>query len=79
MSVKVIIAIVLAVIAAIFMIQNVAVMDLSFLFWTLSMSRLLFTLLILAAGVGLGWLLHGLYNQKRSKVPGQQKPPTLNR
>jgi uncharacterized integral membrane protein len=74
MSVKVIIAIVLSVIAAIFMIQNVAVMDLSFLFWTLSMSRSLFTLLILAAGIGLGWLLHGLYNQKRSNARANKNP-----
>ncbi|KJS31494.1 MAG: hypothetical protein VR64_11155 [Desulfatitalea sp. BRH_c12] len=74
MSVKVIFAIVLAVVAAIFMIQNLAVMDLSFLFWTLSMSRSLFTLLILAVGIGLGWLLHSLHNQKRSNARDNKSP-----
>jgi uncharacterized integral membrane protein len=66
MNLKLIIGIILAATAGLFMIQNVTVMELRFLFWTLSMSRSLFMFLILSVGIILGWLLHGSLNRRKS-------------
>jgi lipopolysaccharide assembly protein A len=59
MNAKLILAIILAVTAAVFILQNVTSVDLTFLFWTLSMSRALLLFLVLSLGFILGWLLHG--------------------
>jgi uncharacterized integral membrane protein len=50
----------------VFIVQNVTVMDLRFLFWTLSMSGALLMLLILSVGVILGWLLHSGFGRRKS-------------
>lgn len=63
MSYKWILGIVLAGMAVVFIAQNVAVAELRFLFWTLSMSRALMMILILSIGVILGWLLHSYFNR----------------
>ena len=63
MGFKMILGIVLAGIAVLFIIQNVAVVELTFLFWTLSMSRALLMFLILTIGIILGWLLRSHFNR----------------
>ena len=63
MKAKLILGIILAVMAAVFIIQNVTSVDLTFLFWTLSMSRALLMFLILSLGFILGWLLHGSFRR----------------
>jgi lipopolysaccharide assembly protein A len=72
MNVKLVLGIILAGMAAVFIIQNVTSVDLTFLFWTLSMSRALLMLLILALGMILGWMLHGSFRRKKS-IPLQDK------
>jgi uncharacterized integral membrane protein len=64
MNAKLIFGVILAGLAVVFIIQNVAVMELRFLFWTLSMSGALLMFLILSAGIVLGWLLHGSLKKK---------------
>jgi uncharacterized integral membrane protein len=59
MNYKIILGILLAGIAVLFIIQNVPSVELTFLFWTISMSRALLMALILSAGIIMGWLLHG--------------------
>jgi putative membrane protein len=59
MSFKLIFVLILAGMAVLFIIQNVTTMELTFLFWTLSMSRALLMFMILLVGVIVGWLLHG--------------------
>jgi len=66
MNYKLILGIVLAGMALLFIIQNVIVVELKFLFWTLSMSRALLMFLILAIGIILGWVLHSYF--KRTKT-----------
>ena len=66
MNVKLILILVLAGLAVLFTVQNVAVVDIRFLFWTLSMSRSLLMFFLLAIGVIVGWLLHG-YSMHRNK------------
>ena len=73
MKPKVIIGAILAVLAALFVIQNVTVMDLRFLFWTLSMSGALLMILILAVGVILGWLLHGSFSRRKTNSNARKK------
>ena len=63
MSAKLILAIILGGVVAVFIIQNVSSVDLTFLFWTLSMSRALLLFLVLSLGFILGWLLHGNFRK----------------
>jgi len=57
----------LAGLVLVFIIQNVAVMNLRLLFWTLSMSGALLMLLILSVGVILGWLLHSGFIRRKCR------------
>ncbi len=58
MNFKLVLSLILAGLAMLFIIQNVAVAEIRFLFWTLTMSRSLLMFFILAIGLVLGWLLH---------------------
>ena len=66
MNYKLILGIVLAGMALLFIIQNVTVVELKFLFWTLSMSRALMLFLVLSIGIVLGWLLHSYFNRRKT-------------
>ncbi len=59
---------VVAVLALIFVLQNVAAVEVNFLAWTVSMSRALLILFTLAIGFVLGWLLRSytVYRKSRS-------------
>jgi lipopolysaccharide assembly protein A len=52
-------------IALLFVIQNVAAVEVNFLLWTVSMSRALLIILSLAIGFLLGWILHSYYAHRR--------------
>jgi putative membrane protein len=66
MNLKLVLGIILAGMAAVFIIQNVTSVNLTFLFWTLSMSRALLMFLILSLGIILGWLLHGSFKRMKT-------------
>ena len=66
MSIKLIIGLILAAVVVLFILQNVTTMELTFLFWTLSMSRALLMFLILSIGILLGWLLHGSFRRMKT-------------
>ena len=66
MNLKLFLILALICLAVVFIIQNVGVVELTFLFWTLSISRALLMFLILSIGIILGWLLHGSFNQKKT-------------
>jgi uncharacterized integral membrane protein len=70
MSFKLIFSIVMAGMTILFIIQNVLPVEVTFLFWTLSMSRALLMSLILSIGIILGWLLHRHF--KRLKTVSMQ-------
>ena len=67
MSFKLFLILALAGSAAAFIIQNATAVELTFLFWTLSMSRALMMFLIWSAGVILGWMLHGSFTNKKTQ------------
>lgn len=50
-----------------FIMQNVAVVELRFLVWSISMSRSLLTFLLLAVGFIVGWFLHGYMGHKKGQ------------
>lgn len=58
MNVKIISIVILVTLVVLFIIQNVAVLEITFLFWSLQMSRALFIFFLLAIGIIIGWLLH---------------------
>ena len=58
MNFKLALSLILAGLVVLFIIQNVAVVEIRFLFWTLSISRSLLMFFVLAIGIVLGWVLH---------------------
>ena len=56
-----ILIIALASLALVFTVQNVAAVDVNFLFWSISMSRALLIVFTLLIGFLLGWFLHAYY------------------
>ncbi|MEN6319824.1 MAG: LapA family protein [Syntrophaceae bacterium] len=66
MNTKLILIIIIISIAVIFLTQNVAVVEVSFLFWSISMSRALLIFFLLAIGFSLGWFLHSYFLYRKS-------------
>jgi len=66
-NVKLITGLVLAALVLVFIIQNAAVVELHFLFWTLSMSRSLMILFVLFIGLVIGWLVGSHFQRKPQK------------
>jgi len=60
MSLKLMLVLGLAAIALLFIIQNVAAVDVNFLLWTVSLSRALLIFFTLAIGVLIGWFMRGI-------------------
>ncbi len=67
MHIKLILVLLLVGLAFLFIIQNVAVVEVQFLFWSIQVSRSLLVLVLLAVGIIAGWFLHSFYNFKRGK------------
>jgi uncharacterized integral membrane protein len=67
MNLKLILVLILASLAVIFIIQNATVVDVRFLFWNVSMSRALLIFLLLIIGIALGWFLHSYLSYRKSK------------
>lgn len=65
MKPKLIAGAVLVLLVLVFVFQNTDVVDLRFLFWTVTMSRVLLAMLFLIVGLILGWILCGLVQQRR--------------
>ncbi len=67
MNARLILVLTLVGLVVLFIIQNVAVVELRFLVWSLAMSRSLLIFLLLAVGVIIGWFLHGYVGHKRGR------------
>jgi lipopolysaccharide assembly protein A len=57
----------LAGLALLFILQNVAAVEVNFLLWTVSMSRALLIFITLVTGLLLGWFLHAYHAWRRAK------------
>jgi uncharacterized integral membrane protein len=67
MNFKLILIIILTSLVVTFITQNVAVVEVSFLFWSVSMSRALLMFFLLVIGFILGWFLHSYLSYRKSK------------
>ncbi len=67
MSFKLILVLIIAGLVVIFITQNVVAVDVTFLFWSLSLSRALLIFFVLIIGVVLGWFLHSYFTYRKSK------------
>ena len=72
MNAKLIASIILAGLAIVFIIQNIAVVELRFLFWTLPMSMALAMFLIFSLGMISGWLVRGTFSRRNSRKRSQK-------
>ena len=70
MNLRLILVLILGSLAVIFIAQNVAVVEISFLFWRASLSSALLIFFTLMIGFLLGWFLHSylLYQKSRSDL-----------
>jgi uncharacterized integral membrane protein len=69
MNLKLALILILSSLAVVFIAQNVAVVEIGFLFWRASMSSALLIFFALMIGFLLGWILHSylLYRKSRGK------------
>ena len=67
MNAKLILVLVLLGAAVLFIIQNVAVVEIQFLFWSMQLSRSLLMFLVLAVGILVGWFLHAWLKHQRAR------------
>lgn len=70
MNLRLTLALVLVSMAVIFIAQNIAVVEIGFLYWKASMSIALLIFFTLMTGLLLGWLLHSylLYRKSRGEL-----------
>ncbi len=67
MNYKMLLILILSGLVVLFIIQNVAVVEIQFLFWATQMPRSLLMFLLLAIGVIIGWFLHGYVRHRETK------------
>lgn len=74
MHLKLVLSLILMGLTVLFVVQNVTVVEISFLFWSFAMSRALLIFLVMAIGIVIGWLLHSYFAHHRKQTrngPGQ--------
>jgi len=67
MNYKMLLILILVGLVVLFIIQNVAIVEIQFLFWATQMPRSLLMFLLLAIGVIIGWFLHGYIKYREDK------------
>ncbi len=68
MNFKLILLIILVSLAVIFLTQNVAAVEVTFLLWSISMSRALLIFFTLVIGFTVGWFLHSYLSYQKKKT-----------
>ena len=68
MNAKLIVVLVLFAAALLFIIQNASVVEIRFLFWSIQMSRSIWMILLLGAGIVIGWFLPGWLRHRRGRT-----------
>ncbi|MFA4915385.1 MAG: LapA family protein [Syntrophales bacterium] len=67
MNYKLVLILIVAGLVVLFLIQNVAVVEIQFLFWSIQISRALLIFFLLAIGIIIGWFLHGYLEYRKNK------------
>ena len=71
--VRFILGIIFSILAIIFIVQNIQTVDVTFLAWTITMSRALMLLIILLIGFIMGWAVGGISRRRRASEKGKTK------
>ena len=64
---KFIIGIIIGILVIIFMVQNVDVVDITFLAWTMHLPRAIMILIVFVLGIGVGYVARGVRTRKKEK------------
>lgn len=64
---KLLLVLILLGVVILFIIQNVAVVEIQFLFWSMQLSRSLLMFLVLAVGILIGWFLHAFLKHRHKR------------
>jgi len=67
MNYKLITILILAGLAVLFIVQNVAVVEIQFMFWSTQMPRSLLMFLVLGTGMIIGWFLHSYLHFRKHR------------
>ena len=67
MNAKLLLVLILAGLLVLFIIQNVAVVEIQFLFWSTSISRALLMFIVFGIGILTGWFLKSIMRSDRKK------------
>ena len=67
MNIKLALILILSGIILIFVTQNVAAVEVTFFFWSISLSRALLIFFALALGILIGWFLHSYAEYRHAK------------
>lgn len=78
MHFKLILSLILAGLAVLFVIQNVSVVEVRFLLWGLHMTLSLLIFLLFAGGIIVGWLLHSYWAYRRKGVESKSQGAAIN-
>jgi uncharacterized integral membrane protein len=70
MRIKLIMSLVLAFLAFVFIVQNTDPVQVTFLFWSVEMSRVVLLLIMFGAGMIIGWVLSGYLRYVRGRQSG---------
>ncbi len=73
MNFKLISGLVMICLILVFIIQNIAIVEIRLFFWTIEISLVLLILILLGLGMVAGWLLND-YLTYRKKIKSQMKP-----
>jgi len=75
MNARLILLLCISGLAVLFVTQNVSVVEVTFFFWTVSMSRALLIFFTLAIGLVIGWFLHSYMTYRREKKEFSDESP----
>ena len=64
---KFIIGIIIGILVIVFMVQNVEVVDISFLAWSMHLPRAIMILIVFVLGIGVGYVARGVRTRKKEK------------
>jgi uncharacterized integral membrane protein len=73
MNFKLISGLVMICLILVFIIQNIAIVEIRLFFWTIEISLVLLILILLGLGMVAGWLLNDYFTY-RKKIKSQMKP-----
>jgi lipopolysaccharide assembly protein A len=67
MNIKLLLVLILAGLLVLFIIQNVAVVEIQFLFWSTGISRSLLIFIVFGVGILSGWFLKSVFSSDKKR------------